>query len=128
MSDVWEAAVALNDPVEPLTLAHRCPYLIMSILYQIQRLAQTIPVLIIFTIVLWSYYAFVVSLCGVLPKPELKTFYLIVFHLVFVIFVFSYLRAIFSDPGGVPPQFYLTAAERDGLDRYVERLNKITTN
>ena len=89
----------------------------MAFLHQVQRVALSIPVVIIFSIVLWSYYAFVVALCGMLPRTDIKTFYLIVYHVVFVVFVFSYLRAIFSDAGGVPPQFYLTPADKEALDR-----------
>lgn len=101
-----------RDPPSHVTLRK-----MTDVLYQIQRVAQTIPVIIIMSIVLWSYYAFVVSLCGVLPSPELKSLYLIVYHVVFISFMWSYLRAIFSDSGAVPPQFYLTASEKEGLER-----------
>ena len=90
---------------------------VMGVLHQMQRVAFSIPVIIILSIVLWSYYAFVVALCSILPRTDLKSFYLFTYHVVFALFIVSYLRAIFSDAGGVPPQFYLTPAEKEALDR-----------
>ena len=52
-----------------------------------------------------------------LSVSGLKAFYLVVYHIVFVIFSISYVRAIFSDPGRVPHQFYLTPLERENFDR-----------
>ena len=42
---------------------------------------------------------------------------MIVYHIAFVLFVASYTRAVLSDPGKIPPQFFLTPAEKEQLDR-----------
>jgi len=86
----------------------------------LSRLGHAIPVFIIMAIVVWSYYAFVVSLSHSVPTEEIRTFYLIVYHIAFVLFVVSYTRAVLSDPGKIPPQFYLTPAEKEQLDRVTD--------
>ncbi|KAG2457271.1 ZDHC2 Palmitoyltransferase, partial [Polypterus senegalus] len=55
-----------------------------------QRVLAWVPVVFIALVVCWSYYAYVVELCIFV--------YLVIFHLSFVMFVWSYWKAIFSNP------------------------------
>lgn len=61
----------------------------------------TIPVLLCLSLIAWSYYAFVPRLCLPLLAKDtpLAVFYLIVYHLLFIPFVWSYLMVVFVHPG-----------------------------
>ncbi|GCB69402.1 hypothetical protein scyTo_0001049, partial [Scyliorhinus torazame] len=64
-----------------------------------QRVLAWIPVLIITLVVLWSYYAYVFELCVFTVQNGFeKAAYLVVFHLFFVMFVWTYCKAIFTEP------------------------------
>ncbi|CAH1103174.1 unnamed protein product [Psylliodes chrysocephalus] len=65
-----------------------------------------IPVLFIVTIVVWSYYAYVVQLCLLTVEDVTKrTLYLIFYHLFFFMFCWSYFQTIFTDIGTVPSKY-----------------------
>lgn len=84
------------------------------------RAVKWIPVLFILTIVIWSYYAYVVQLCickldkiaNVINSFQLfivtvqstieKIIFLILYHVLFVMFVWSYFQTIFIEVGRVP--------------------------
>lgn len=87
------------------------------------KAVKWVPVLFIVTIVLWSYYAYVVQLClckvynpfkltvvtcifsniSVTIESVAKTvIYLIIYHVLFVMFSWSYCQTIFTDIGRVP--------------------------
>ena len=64
------------------------------------RVAKWFPVLFITAIVVWSYYAFVVHLC-VLTVASVDGYLvmlvlLVPYHLIFVLFVASYWKTVFS--------------------------------
>uniref|UniRef100_A0A6P7GCK4 Palmitoyltransferase ZDHHC15B-like isoform X6 n=1 Tax=Diabrotica virgifera virgifera TaxID=50390 RepID=A0A6P7GCK4_DIAVI len=67
------------------------------------KAVKWIPVLFIVTIVVWSYYAYVIQLC-LLTVDDLprRIFYLIFFHMFFFMFFWSYWQTIFTDIGRVP--------------------------
>ncbi|XP_052363449.1 palmitoyltransferase ZDHHC15B-like [Oncorhynchus keta] len=63
------------------------------------RVFSWIPVLIITSVVLWSYYAYVFELCVFTISNTLeKVAYLLVFHVCFVMFSWTYWKAIFTPP------------------------------
>ncbi|XP_014670661.1 PREDICTED: palmitoyltransferase ZDHHC2-like, partial [Priapulus caudatus] len=65
----------------------------------------------------WSYYAYVVELCiKSVESGVQKALYLMFFHLIFLIFVWSYYQTIFTEPAPVPSQFYLSAVDVDDLE------------
>lgn len=88
--------------------------------YWCVRAVKWIPVLFITTIVIWSYYAYVVQLCigmyirniafGMLTSLFLvtiesdakKVLFLIFYHILFIMFFWSYFQTIFIDVGRVP--------------------------
>ncbi|GBM03333.1 Palmitoyltransferase ZDHHC2 [Araneus ventricosus] len=82
------------------------------------RLFKWFPVVFIATIVGWSYYAYVVQLCLFAVESVVeKVFYLIIYHAIFAMFLWSYWQTIFTNIGTVPRQFKLPPAEAVKLER-----------
>ncbi|EDS43329.1 zinc finger protein [Culex quinquefasciatus] len=82
------------------------------------RTMKWFPVLFIVAVIAWSYYAFVVQLTfftvtGVLQRILFLLFY----HLILVMFLWSYYRTVFTDIGRVPARFRVPRSELDRLLR-----------
>ncbi|XP_055685929.1 palmitoyltransferase ZDHHC20-B isoform X3 [Lutzomyia longipalpis] len=83
------------------------------------RLLRWIPVAFIVAVIGWSYFAYVVQLCffSVTSIAE-RAILLILFHLFFLMFMWSYYQTIFTPIGTVPPkQFRIPPNEVDKLNR-----------
>ncbi|XP_048037585.1 palmitoyltransferase ZDHHC20-A isoform X2 [Megalobrama amblycephala] len=79
-----------------------------------QRGLSWIPVIFINLVVCWSYYAYVVELCiYTITNTEEQVFYVIVFHLCFFMFVWSYWKTIISKPATPSKEFCLPKAEKE---------------
>lgn len=68
------------------------------------------PLLFILGVVSWSYYAYVVRMCFGLdsgPAVGEKVFYLIVYHLLLLMFLWSWMKVALTKPASVPQAFYL---------------------
>uniref|UniRef100_A0A8C6VLM1 Palmitoyltransferase n=1 Tax=Naja naja TaxID=35670 RepID=A0A8C6VLM1_NAJNA len=64
-----------------------------------QRVLAWVPVVFIALVVAWSYYAYVVELCVfTITSIGEKVIYLVIFHLSFVMFAWSYWKTIFTFP------------------------------
>uniref|UniRef100_A0A6P7F5G3 Palmitoyltransferase ZDHHC15-like n=1 Tax=Diabrotica virgifera virgifera TaxID=50390 RepID=A0A6P7F5G3_DIAVI len=64
---------------------------------------QWIPVLLTATLIVWCYYAYVIQLCILTVETEVeKICYLILFHVLFFMFNWSYWKIIFTAAGRVP--------------------------
>ncbi|CAB0033897.1 unnamed protein product [Trichogramma brassicae] len=74
--------------------------------WQCIRICKWFPVLFILTITAWSYYAFVVPFC--------MTIYLIVFHIFFILLIWSYWKTVATNLIKIPEKFIL---QQDSLDR-----------
>ncbi|XP_044741786.1 palmitoyltransferase ZDHHC20-B isoform X3 [Chrysoperla carnea] len=75
-----------------------------------------LPVLLITTIVVWSYYAYVVQLCIFNIKGMLERIaYLIFYHIFFLMFLWSYWQTVFTNIGEVPSKFKVPPAVLDRL-------------
>jgi len=76
-----------------------------------------LPVLLISAIVVWSYYAYVVHLCILTISEEVIRYLILVpYHIIFILFLWSYWKTIWTRPGAVPPRFRLTNEEQENLD------------
>lgn len=83
-----------------------------------QRVFAWVPVLIITLVVLWSYYAYVFELCVfTISNPAEKGAYLVMFHICFVMFLWTYWKAIFTEPLQPSRKFQLPRADREQYER-----------
>lgn len=79
-----------------------------------QRVFSWIPVLIICAVLIWSYYAYVVQLCFFTVQNHLeKALYLLVFHVSFVMFCWTYWKAIFTPPATPCRKFHLSYRDKE---------------
>ncbi|CAL8080538.1 unnamed protein product [Calicophoron daubneyi] len=73
------------------------------------RTVQWFPVLFLALIIAWSYYAYIYSLCVVVIKIlALKIVFGVLYHVVLIIFAWSYAKVILEPPRTIPKEFYLT--------------------
>ncbi|XP_065114410.1 palmitoyltransferase ZDHHC20-B isoform X1 [Paramisgurnus dabryanus] len=83
-----------------------------------QRGLAWIPVIFIALVVCWSYYAYVVELCLLtITNTGEKIIYLVVFHLSFIMFVWSYWKTIFTRPANPSKEFCLPKAEKEQYEK-----------
>ncbi|KAI1898934.1 hypothetical protein AGOR_G00077500 [Albula goreensis] len=79
-----------------------------------QRIFSWIPVVIITSVVLWSYYAYVFELClFTLTNTLEKVAYLLVFHVCFVMFCWTYWKSIFTPPTPPCKKFQLSYTDKE---------------
>ncbi|KAM4696690.1 palmitoyltransferase ZDHHC15 [Rhinophrynus dorsalis] len=79
-----------------------------------QRVLSWLPVLIITLVVLWSYYAYVWELCFVTLTNYLEqAFYLVMFHVFFLMFGWTYWKSIFTPPKQPTKKFLLPFQEHE---------------
>ncbi|XP_053734461.1 palmitoyltransferase ZDHHC2 isoform X2 [Synchiropus splendidus] len=83
-----------------------------------RRVVYWIPVLFIALIVAWSYYAYVLQLClESIEDTGQKVVYLLVYHVVFVMFVWAYWKTIFTKPMNPLQEFQLSRSDTELLER-----------
>ncbi|XP_014895840.1 probable palmitoyltransferase ZDHHC20 [Poecilia latipinna] len=81
-----------------------------------KRALNWVPVLFINLVVAWSYYAYVVELCVyTIPKTNNaeRISYLVIFHIVLAMFIWSYWKTIWSKPASPSTAFALPRAEKE---------------
>ncbi|XP_022184414.1 palmitoyltransferase ZDHHC15B isoform X3 [Nilaparvata lugens] len=82
------------------------------------KAVKWVPVLIIVTVVGWSYYAYVVQLCWfTVTSPFERVYYLLCYHVFFVMFLWAYYQTIFTPIGSVPKKFKLSPIDIDKIKR-----------
>lgn len=82
------------------------------------RTMKWFPVLFIVSVIGWSYYAFVVQLTFFTVEGALqRILFLLFYHLILVMFLWSYYRTVFTDIGRVPSRFRVPRSELDRLLR-----------
>ncbi|XP_029703282.1 palmitoyltransferase ZDHHC2 [Takifugu rubripes] len=83
-----------------------------------ERVLYWIPVLFIVLIVAWSYYAYVLQLCvDSIEDTKEKVVYLLVYHLIFIMFIWTYWQTIFTKPMTPLKEFHLSHADKELLQR-----------
>uniref|UniRef100_A0A3Q4B5L1 Palmitoyltransferase n=1 Tax=Mola mola TaxID=94237 RepID=A0A3Q4B5L1_MOLML len=83
-----------------------------------QRVLYWIPVLFIALIVAWSYYAYVLQLCiESIEDTGEKVVYLLVYHVIFIMFVWTYWQTIFTKPMNPLKEFQMSHSDKELLQR-----------
>jgi len=96
------------DPGKPSLLQRPCMYLTSFV--------KMLPVIFISLIVCWSYYAyFVAVILTVMTDITEQVICGIIFHMISLMFVWSYYMIVFSSPGSVPPSWRLSQEKVDQL-------------
>ncbi|TRY88700.1 hypothetical protein DNTS_006271 [Danionella cerebrum] len=82
------------------------------------RALYWIPVIFISLIVAWSYYAYVWQLCReTITDKGKQTVYLLVYHVLFSMLVWSYWQTIFTAPMNPLKEFHLSHPDKELLER-----------
>jgi len=77
---------------------------------------KSIPVLFILSIVAWSYYAYVVQMCFLtVENVSKRVIYLIFYHPLLILFLWSYYRTMFQRLAGPPSEFYADESESERI-------------
>ncbi|XP_032522363.1 palmitoyltransferase ZDHHC2-like isoform X2 [Danaus plexippus] len=80
------------------------------------RAFKWLPVLLIVSIVTWSYYAYVIQLCiFTIDGTAQKCIYLVLYHILLIMFLWSYWRTIFADIKPIPDKYKLPETELEKL-------------
>ncbi|XP_041982674.1 palmitoyltransferase ZDHHC15B-like isoform X2 [Aricia agestis] len=80
------------------------------------RAFKWLPVLLIVSIVTWSYYAYVYQLCFSTIKSAVQQWvYLVIYHVLLIMFAWSYGKTIFANVEQIPSKYFLTGAELEKL-------------
>uniref|UniRef100_A0A8C6VLG2 Zinc finger DHHC-type palmitoyltransferase 20 n=1 Tax=Naja naja TaxID=35670 RepID=A0A8C6VLG2_NAJNA len=83
-----------------------------------QRVLAWVPVVFIALVVAWSYYAYVVELCVfTITSIGEKVIYLVIFHLSFVMFAWSYWKTIFTFPASPSNEFCLSKTDKEQYEK-----------
>nr|CAD7455567.1 unnamed protein product [Timema tahoe] len=84
----------------------------------IKDAVKWVPVLFIVTIVVWSYYAYVIQLCFLTVSSNVeRVSYLLGYHVLFMVFCWAYWQTIFTQIGRVPAQFKMPKIDIDKLEQ-----------
>ncbi|XP_011335754.1 palmitoyltransferase ZDHHC15B isoform X5 [Ooceraea biroi] len=82
------------------------------------KAVKWIPVLFILTIVAWSYYAYVVQLCYyTIDSYAQKAIYLLFFHILILMFLWSYWQTVYTNLMPVPDKFKIPDVEMEKLQQ-----------
>ncbi|CAF4880273.1 unnamed protein product [Pieris macdunnoughi] len=80
------------------------------------RALKWLPVLLIVSIVTWSYYAYVLQLCiFTIESTVQQCVYLVIYHILFIMFAWSYWRTIFANIKSIPDKYKLPEEELEKL-------------
>ncbi|XP_031816657.1 palmitoyltransferase ZDHHC20 isoform X1 [Sarcophilus harrisii] len=86
-----------------------------------QWTAAWVPVLFIAVVICWSYYTFVVELClftiAAQEEEGKAAIYLVIFHLSFVLFMWSYWKTIFTPPVCPSKEFFLSQSDEEHYEK-----------
>lgn len=78
---------------------------------------RALSILCLLVLPLRSYYAYLVHLVILTVESLWEQILLVVlYHVFFVLFVWSYYKTVFTPPGSVPPRFRLSVAEMERIE------------
>jgi len=96
------------DPGKPSLLQRPCMYLTCFV--------KSLPVIFISLIVCWSYYAyFVATVILIMTDMVEQVICGVIFHIITILFIWSYYMIVFTPPGSVPPSWRLSQTNVDML-------------
>jgi len=76
-----------------------------------------IPTLFVTGVILWSYYAYVVELCILtVSSNSERVAYLIIYHPLMMLFVWSYWQAVMTEPHYPKQEYFLSAEEQHKIE------------
>lgn len=77
---------------------------------------KSIPVIFILSIVAWSYYAYVIQMCFLtIENVPKRVMYLLIYHPLLILFLWSYYRTMFQRLAGPPTEFYADESEGERI-------------
>lgn len=80
------------------------------------RAFKWLPVLLIVSIITWSYYAYVIQLCiFTIESTVQQCVYLVLYHILLIMFGWSYWRTIFAEVKLIPDKYKLPESELEKL-------------
>eukprot|EP00049_Salpingoeca_infusionum_P006778 m.111285 g.111285 ORF g.111285 m.111285 type:complete len:204 (-) comp13438_c0_seq2:1392-2003(-) len=84
---------------------------------EILRLLMYIPCVIVVALLVWSYYGYVVVLLGrTIDNTFVRGAYGVVFHFLYILLTWSYLRAVFTRVKPIPSEYHLNHTEVGQLE------------
>ncbi|VUZ46848.1 unnamed protein product [Hymenolepis diminuta] len=86
---------------------------------------RAIPVIFIILLTFWSYYAYVVVFCIQYAYTLIENvLFLIFYHILFVLFLWSFLKAIITRPIKPPAEFFLSAEDWVQINAITEEVDR----
>ncbi|VDN55195.1 unnamed protein product [Dracunculus medinensis] len=80
-------------------------------------IVRWLPVGFVLIVICWAYYAYVIELCFYTVECLFeRVIYLIIFHILLILFLWSYYQTIFSPVGRPRKEFFLTSEVRRDLE------------
>ncbi|KOB72128.1 Palmitoyltransferase [Operophtera brumata] len=80
------------------------------------RVFKWLPVLLIVSIISWSYYAYVIQLCILTVQNTIQQcIYLVLYHILLVMFSWSYWKTVFAEIQPIPDKYKLPESELEKL-------------
>lgn len=80
-------------------------------------ICKWIPVVFILSVLSWGYYAYNVQLClNNIESVIIKTLFMMIFHCLFIMTLWSYYQTIFTPPAEVPHEFKLRPEDMSKLN------------
>ncbi|KAK3774673.1 hypothetical protein RRG08_035100 [Elysia crispata] len=89
------------------------------------RAMKWTPVVFISAIIAWSYYAYVIQMCILTADTIYESaIFLLLYHPILILFVWSYYQTIFAKIRGPPKEFYLNQTEWQRLESETNENNQ----
>ncbi|XP_074159775.1 palmitoyltransferase ZDHHC20 isoform X2 [Sminthopsis crassicaudata] len=118
----WVPRLRVRSRTRPRACQSRQPSMTpWRLLRCCQWTAAWVPVLFIAVVICWSYYTFVVELClftiAAQEEEGKAAIYLVIFHLSFVLFMWSYWKTIFTPPVCPSKEFFLSQSDEEHYEK-----------
>uniref|UniRef100_A0A8C4R1G8 Palmitoyltransferase n=2 Tax=Eptatretus burgeri TaxID=7764 RepID=A0A8C4R1G8_EPTBU len=83
----------------------------------LRHLVSALPALLLVALTCWSYFAYVVQLCVVtVTNAEEKVAYLLAYHILFAMFIWSFCQTIFTPPKRPSKEYCLAPYDGEAME------------